>query len=109
MNLSDGKFQNDVDGLVLGVLFLNSFEHALSLLTIGSLSVLSASATASPFAGLFAVLFDNPQAYNLISVVDELIDEPLQRSIGIVVGICATEKGSRALGVLILAVFATEG
>lgn len=63
---------------------------------------------ASPQAGVTgesAVFVDYAQAYDLVAVFDQFLDEPLYGVVGVVIVVGAAKKGSGSLSVLIVLVF----
>lgn len=52
-----------------------------------------------------AILVNYPEAYDLIAVLDQLFNEPLNGIVGIVIVVGAAEEGPGPLGVLVVLVF----
>ena len=80
------------------VLVLDLLQQLLGFLLVG----------ASPQAGVtgeFAVFVDYAQAYDLVAIFDQFLDEPLYGVVGVVIVIGAAKKGSGSLSVLIVLVF----
>lgn len=99
MHLADRKLQYQVDRLVLGVLGLHEPHQALGLGAVAA--VLDAGV-----AGNLRVPLHHAQADNLVAVVDQLVDEPLERVVRVLGHVDAAEEGARALGVLVVLVLA---
>lgn len=56
-------------------------------------------------SGNLVALFDDLQTHNFVSIVDELVNEPLKRIFRVVVRVQAAEKGPRPLCVFVVLVF----
>jgi hypothetical protein len=98
VHLAHGKLQDDGDGLVIIILLDNLVEEIPSLLPV--LPLLQGRVAAN-----LAVLIDDPQAHNLVAIVDELINQPFEGKLGIVVLVRATQKRARSSSVCVILVF----
>lgn len=109
-HLSYRELEHQIDRLVFGVLLLNTSEHALRLFPVPSFSALSATSVAAsrPLYSFLAVLLDDTQTDNLVAIVDQLVNQPFQSRVGIIVCIGAAKEGPRSLRVLVISVFAVE-
>lgn len=90
LDLSNSKFQDDADALLIFVILvldmfqqLSCFDFVFTLLKTG-------------VAINLAVLVNHSQADNLIPILYELIDQPLQSEFGVIIRVCSTEKSARA-------------
>lgn len=107
MHLANTKLKHQIDSFILGILLLNSHQHALRLLTI-ALVPPTTRLPASPLRGFPAVLLYHAQADDLVAVVDQLVNQPFQCRVGVLVGVRAAEERAGALGILVITVFAVQ-
>jgi len=101
VDLAYGELENQVDGLVVVVATLYVPHGRLGL---GAVAARLDAAIASN--GI--LLLHDAQTHYFIAVVDELVDEPLERVDRVLVLVEATQKGARPLGVLVVLVLGDE-
>lgn len=96
LDLSNGKFQDDADALLIfAVLVLDMFQQLSCFDFVFAL--LKTGVTVN-----LAVLVNHSQADNLIPILYELIDQPLQSKFGVIIRVGSTEKsaGAGSVGVV---------
>ena len=95
LDFANSQLQDQADRfLILGVLLDHLFEQLLCFLAV--FSRLDCGVTRDT-----GVLFHRTETDDLVTIVDQLIDEPLEREIGIVVLICAAKECSTASRALV--------
>jgi hypothetical protein len=82
LHLPHRKLQDQIDGLVLVILPLDPSHHQLSFLPI--------SAGRNAIFGIIRV--QNTQTHNLISIIDQFIDQPLEGILGVIVRVQPTQE-----------------
>ena len=102
VHLADRKLEHQTDGPIVGVLLDDLVEQLLSLAAVST--VLDARLAAD-----LRVLLDDAQTDNLVAVVDELVDQPFERELGVVVLVGAAQEGARPARVLVVAMLAAQG
>lgn len=91
MQLAAGVFKHDADGAIGAVLLENGIHHGLGVVLVRG-------------ADAAHVLVDDAHADNLVAVVDQLVEQPLQRIVGVGVLVDADHEGARAALGLVAAV-----
>ena len=96
LHLSDCEFKDQADALlILTVLGLDLLQQ---LVGFGPIAAFFDAALAAKLA----VLVDDPQTYNFVPIINELIYKPFQGKLGIVVLISAAQEGAGPLRVAIV-------
>ena len=103
MYLTYSKFQNKTDALLVILVFCLYVFH--QLMRLGAVFPLFKAA----FTVHLAVLVDHPQTHNLISIVNQLLNQPVQRKVRIVILIRAAQKRTGSLRVGIVPVRIPQG
>ena len=101
MHLADGKLEDDGDGLFVLVLVDDLVEQLAGLLAVEAL-------LQGGVAADLAVLVDDAQTDDLVAVVDELVDQPLEGKLGVVVLVGAAEESARPAAVRVVTVLGLE-
>lgn len=101
--LSHGKFDSQTYSLFLFilsvfVLVLDFLQQLLGLLLVGAIAQ-------TGVAGELTVFVDYAQADYLVAIFHQLLNEPLDSVVGVVIVVGAAEEGPRSLSVLIVFVF----
>ena len=101
--LSHGKFDSQTYSFFLFILsvfilVLDFLQQLLGLLLVGAMAQ-------TGVAGELAVFVDYAQADYLVAIFHQLLNEPLDSVVGVVIVVGAAEEGPRSLSVLIVLVF----
>lgn len=88
MDLADGEFQHETDGLLLAVPVLldDLIQQALGLGSVASL--LDAGVAAD-----LGILIDHAQTDDLVAIVDQFVDQPFEGKLGVIVLVGAAQEG----------------
>ena len=104
VNLSHRKLENETDGLLLAVsILLNDLiEQTLGLGPISPL--LDACVTAD-----LGILIDDSKTDNLITIINQLVNQPFEGKLRVIILVGATQEGPRASAVTVVLVLGIEG
>lgn len=103
LNLTDGQFEDQTDGLfILPVLPNDLFKQLLGLLAV--LLALDVGITRDS-----RVLIYDAETDYFIAIADQVIHEPFQGKVGVFIGIGADQKGPTATGRLVALVLVIQG
>ena len=103
MYLAYSIFQNKADALLVILVLCLYVVH--QLMRFGAVSPLFKAA----FTVDLAVLVDHPQTHNLISIVNQLLNQPVQRQVGVVILIRTAQECTRSLCIGIVPVRILQG
>ena len=86
LDLPDGEFKDNTDCLLVLVLLDDPVEELRSFLAI--------ELFLARVGGHFCVFVDDAETDDFVAVVNELVDEPFQRELRVVVLVGAAEEGA---------------
>jgi hypothetical protein len=102
LHFSYHQFQDHADSLlILAILLNNLLKQPLGFLTI--LALLDSS-----IASHARVLLDRTKTNDLIPINNQLINQPIQRKVGVIILVCAAQKRPTPTGTLVPLVLVIE-